>query len=290
MTRRNLVLACLAAFAAALLIWSLLMADTKTETRVPMQVKLRILEPLAEMLARNEAPQLSAQATNPELRDSDVFIPVARADAQYVDDPSALELTYDAEGCAITFPAGRQMQISFEGPVIDDAYLIYPMEVMTWDEMQEMVAQTVDLFEAAGWPVKAKPKFGPATGIRREITLEQLNKKTYGTKTVTIGTWSPCDAPYVEAYAQVRHLTSSPSGASIPPTAVTEPRDPDAPDRFVILVKFWIDNDVLSEELMQLRNARRVDQGGDVNQPVPGATWIDDPDWRPEGWQGQWIK
>lgn len=288
MTGGAMRLASLAAFLAVLSIWSLLMADTKTEKRVPMEVKLRLLESLPGMLARNDTPQLQVQAMSTETRDSGVLIPVARAGEKHANDPSALILTYDAKGCPITFPAGRQMQISFEGPVIDDAYLIYPMEVMTWDEMQRMVADTVDLFELAGWPVKKEPRFGPPTEIRREITPEELNKKSYGTKTVTIGVWSPCDAPHVEAYAEVRHLNSSPTGTSIPPKAA-ELRDPEAPDRFVMRVKFWIDNEALSKEIIALRDARRAEMGA-REQAIAAQVWLDDPDWRPEGWEGRWIE
>ena len=67
-----------------------------------------------------------------------------------------------------------------------------------------MVSHTVDLFEAAGWPVKPKPRFGPPTEIRREITVEQLNKKTYGTKIVNIGTWSPCGGEVASWHRAVR--------------------------------------------------------------------------------------
>lgn len=288
MTRRPAALAVMAACVLALLIWRLTMAETLSETRAPLQIELRLLESVARLLERNDAPGLRAHATAPETTDSGVFIPVARAGEQYGDDPSALVLTYDARGCPITFPAGRQMQISFEGPVIDEASLIYPMEVMTWDEMQNMVADTVDLFDLAGWPVKAQPRFGPPTEIRREITAEQLNRKTYGTKRVTVGVWSPCDAPHVEAYAEVRHLNSSPTSPSIPPT-VAELRDPEAPDRFVMRVKFWIDSDALSEEILALRDARRAEMGA-REAPVAAQVWLDDPDWRPDGWEGRWIE
>lgn len=288
MRRRLAVLAALAACLLALLIWRPIMAETQSETRKPLQIELQVLDSVARLLERNEAPGLRAHALSPETTDSGVFIPVARAGEKYEEDPSALVLTYGASGCPITFPAGRQMQISFEGPVIDAASLIYPMEVMTWDEMQRMVADTVDLFELADWPVKEKPRFGPPTEIRREITVEQLNKKTYGTKRVTVGVWSPCDAPHVEAYAEVRHLNSSPTSPSIPPT-VAELRDPEAPDRFVMRVNIWIDNDALSEEIMALRDARREEHGG-REEPIAAQVWLDDPDWRPEGWEGQWIE
>ena len=266
------------------------MDETSQQMRVPMRVNLQILETVASLLERNDVPSFRATAETPETGDSGRFLPVARAGDSFVDDPSQIELTYDATGCALTLPAGRQMQISFEGPVIDSGYLIYPMAPMNWNEMQVMVAQTVDLFEGAGWPVKEKPRFGPATQIRRSITEAELNKKTYATKTVTIGTWSPCDAPHIEARAEVRHLNSAPSDVSIPPTRPTGVRDPDAPDRFVMRVNFTIDQETLSTEITDLRDERRVAESGDADMPVPMARWVASPEWRPDGWAGEWIK
>jgi len=107
MTRRGGVLISIAVCAAALLIWRVFMADTTPDTRLPLHAKLRILEPLPDMLARNDAPLLSAQARDPESQDFDVMIPVARASERYTEDPSELVLTYDAPGCPLTLPAGR---------------------------------------------------------------------------------------------------------------------------------------------------------------------------------------
>ncbi len=265
------------------------MNTTRTEPRRPMDVKWRALETVVEFLARNDVPSFVESANRPDTSDSFLFIPVARADDRYTEDPSRITLTYDAAGCPITFPAGRQMQIWFEGAIIDNGYLIYPMETMTWDEMQVMVAHTVDLIEQAGWPVKPKPEFGPPTVIYRSITVEQLNRKTYGTKTVTIGHWTPCDDPRVEVYVEVRHLNSSPSGPSIPPTAAVTPRDVDAEDRFVMLVDFSITDRPLKEEIWRLRDARRLATFGNTNDRVPLARWIEDPGWRPEGWVSDLI-
>jgi hypothetical protein len=290
MTLRKLIFPVLLGLGTTLLIWSFVMNTRPIEPRKPMHVTVRAMQTVASLLAENDVPSFATEANDPETRDSFLFLPVARADDRYIDDPSQITLTYDAAGCPITFPAGRQMQISFEGPFIDNGYLIYPMETMTWDEMQVMVAQTVDLFEKAGWPVKPKPEFGPPTVIYRAITVEQLNQVTFGTKFVTIGTWTPCDDPRVEVYAEVRHLNSSPSGPSIPPTAAVTPRDVDAEDRFVMLVDFRITDTPLREELYRLRDARRMAENGNTTDPVPLARWIDDPGWRPEGWISDLIR
>jgi hypothetical protein len=289
MRPRKLTAFVLSGLGAALLIWSILMNTQPVEPRKPMHVKVRAMETVVSLLNRNDVPSFVTHANDPETRDSFLFLPVARADERYTEDPSQITLTYDAVGCPITFPAGRQMQISFEGPFIDDGYLIYPMETMTWDEMQVMVSQTVDLFEQAGWPVKPKPEFGPPTVIYRSITMEQLNEVTYGTKFVVIGHWMPCDDPRVEVYVEVRHLNSSPSGPSIPPTAAVVPRNVDAEDRFVMLVNFRITDRPLQEELYRLVDARRMAENGNTTDPVPLSRWIEDPAWRPEGWVSDLI-
>jgi hypothetical protein len=269
--------------------WNIWMNETPDAPRTPLEVKVVALETGQAFLDRNSSPYLVERVLDPEMRDSSISISVARADERYGEDPSQITFTYDAAGCPITFPAGRQQQVSFEGPFVTGAYLIYPMETMTWDEMQVMVSRTVDLFERAGWPVKPRPEFGPPTVIYREITVEQLNRVTFGTKFVTIGTWTPCDDPRIEVYAEVRHLNSSPSGPSIPPTAAVTPRDVDAEDRFVMLVDFSIVDRPLEEELYRLRDARRMAENGNTTDPVPLTRWIADPDWRPEGWVSDLI-
>lgn len=266
------------------------MDETPVTTRAPMQVGLQLMETVASLLERNNVPSFVATVNDPETSDSGRFLPVARATSDAVGDPASIALAYDAPGCPLFLPAGRQMQISFEGPVIDSAYLIYPMEPMDWDSMQLMVAQTADIFEQSGWKVKPKPRFGPPTEILRSISPEQLNKKTYGTKTVRTGVWHPCDLPYVEATAEVRHLNSAPSGVSIPPTRPTGPQDHDAPDRFVMRVSFTIDNKALSKEITALRDARREDVNGTADEPLAMIHWVETPNWRPENWEGQWIK
>jgi hypothetical protein len=287
MTRGRLILFALSCLGFAILIWSFTM---NTAPRKPLHIKVQLMETGAAFLTRNAAPDFLARATDPEKGDSSIYISVSRAAERYTEDPSEITLTYDAPGCPITFPAGRQQQVSFEGPFVVGTYLIYPMEPMTWDEMQAMVAQTVDLFEKAGWPVKPKPEFGPPTVIRRNVTVAQFNETTSGTKTVIIGTWTPCNAPNVEVYAEVRHLNSAPSGPSIPPLAATTPDDPDAPDRFVMLVDARITDAALADEIMRLRNARRMAEHGNDSDPVPLSRWTDDPSWRPENWNGVLIK
>lgn len=266
------------------------MDDTPVTTRAPLQVGLQLLEPVASLLARNNVPSFVATVDDPETGDSGRFLPVARANADAVDDPASIALAYDAPDCPLFLPAGRQMQISFEGPVIDSAYLIYPMEPMDWEDMQLMVAQTADIFEHAGWEVKAKPRFGPPTEILRSISPEKMNKKTYGTKTVRTGVWRPCNLPYVEATAEVRHLNSAPSGVSIPPTRASQPQDHDAADRFVMRVSFTIDNAALTEEIIRLRDARRFEENGTTEEALAMKHWVETPNWRPENWEGQWIK
>lgn len=266
------------------------MDDTPVTPRAPMQVGVQLLEPVASLLARNNVPSFVATVDDPETGDSGRFLPVARANADAVDDPSSITLTYAAPDCPLTLPAGRQMQISFEGPVVDSAYLIYPMEPMDWDEMQLMVAQTTDIFARAGWTVKPQPRFGPLTKILHSITSAQLNKKTYGTKTVRTGVWHPCDTPFVEAIAEVRHLNSAPSGVSIPPAGASAPQNHDAADRFVMRVSFNIDQDTLSQEIKTLRDARRFEVKGTIEVPIAMRHWVETPDWRPENWQGRWIK
>jgi len=50
-----------------------------------------------------------------------------------------------------------------------------------------------------------------------------------------------------------------------------------------------VDSEVY-KELSDLSDARRIAVNHDNDKPIPLQLWLDDPDWRPEGWQGKWIK
>ncbi|MBI0019975.1 hypothetical protein H3S90_02600 [Bartonella sp. W8097] len=50
-----------------------------------------------------------------------------------------------------------------------------------------------------------------------------------------------------------------------------------------------VDSEVY-KELSDLSDARRIAVNHDNDKPIPLQLWLDAPDWRPEGWQGKWIK
>ncbi|WP_454815492.1 hypothetical protein [Labrys neptuniae] len=44
------------------------------------------------------------------------------------------------------------------------------------------------------------------------------------------------------------------------------------------------------DEAIALRDARRLAVNGDTDKPLTFKLWVDEPDWRPKDWQGQFIK
>lgn len=44
------------------------------------------------------------------------------------------------------------------------------------------------------------------------------------------------------------------------------------------------------KELSDLRDAWRIAVNHNKDKPIPLQLWLDDPDWRPDGWKEKWIK
>ena len=204
--------------------------------------------------------------------------------------PGGIIVNYDHPDCPVTLPAGRQFMFGQTGGIIDHIGGFFPLEPLSWDDMQAEILRLIAVFDNAGW-VRSRGQHGPDIGIRTEITPEHLAVFPPNTpKWVNIGFWEQCDNSYIKVQVQVRHYNSSSPGSFIPPAPLSDPLDPFAEDQFLFLVRFRIDQySPVHNELTLLRNMRRIDVNGDPDEAIPLATWLDDPDWRPEGWQGIYV-
>ena len=290
MIRRAWLIVVIVAFAVVFaVVWRpLIMNNSEGLDRPIINVKTRIFDKTIDYLRNNSLSFNENRFRDRNTRDHLADYLVARASDHYPDDPGGIVLTYDADQCAITLPAGRQFKFGYVGPLIEDIEAIFPLEPMAWDDMQEMIQDIVGQFEDAGWtyyniysvdrPAKLRPT--PADFLRIQS----------GTKWVHIGNWVSCDTPWVQANIEVRHYNSSSAGSFMPPAALSPALPDDAPDRFLMLIWFHIADDAVTDEMRALRDARRLSVNGNVHDPVPVSIWLDDPDWRPDGWNGTYVE
>ncbi|WP_227272233.1 hypothetical protein [Roseobacter weihaiensis] len=213
----------------------------------------------------------------------------ARASDRFMEDPGGIVLEYDHLSCPITLPAGRQFKFSHVGGFIDDIEAIFPLEPMLWDEMQIELKKLIALFDNAGW-VRSAGKFTPRQPVKDTIVFEDFLLAT-GPKWTSVGFWEQCDNPAIKAGVEIRHYNSSSPGSFMPPAALSAPLDPTAEDTFLFLVAIKAEfESPVAQELNRLRDARRVEETGRPDQAIPLSIWLDDPDWRPEDWDGEFIE
>ncbi len=223
--------------------------------------------------------------------DSFVDYLTARASDRAIgEDPGGIVIHYDHPTCPVVLPAGRQFKFSHVGGYIDEIEAIFPLEPLSWDDMQIDLQALIKQLDDAGW-IRTKGYFNSKTKVPFSISFEDFLDKI-GPKWAQVGYWGQCDAPEdVKVFLEVRHFNSSASGSFMPPAALSKPLPDDAEDKFIFLMRFKAEvNSDLAAEMEQLRDARRVAHVGDPEQRIPLSVWLDDPDWRPEGWDGRFLK
>lgn len=244
-------------------------------------VSVAVLEPVAEFLSQAATAFYRDDLRGPDGRDTNALFLTDFADGQDLgpsDLGGPIVLRYDSADCGIELPAGRQFMAGLEGPVVGRTTMILPIEPMTWAETETMVKHMVRLFDNAGWQRSGRP-------VIERITQDDFTKET-GPKWTQIGKWVECNGGPAQVHVMVHHYNSMTGSSFTPPAMLSAPLPDDAPDRFLVEVNFSSIKEV-SDKLGELVMARRTSEGLDPSmQKLPASIWLDDPDWRPEGWDG----
>lgn len=189
----------------------------------------------------------------------------------------------------MTLPAGRQFSFKHIGGFVQDITAIFPLESMSWDEMQIEYKKFINLLDQAGW-VRSSGKYTPSQPVKDNIVFDDFLNKT-GPKWASVGFWEQCDNPAIKVYLEIKHYNSTTSGSFTPPAVLSKPLDPNAEDTFLFRMQFNAEYDgPVEREMVRLRDARRLDQTGRMDKEIPLSIWLDDPNWRPEDWDGEYIK
>lgn len=254
-------------------------------------VETHILDTKIGSMRRNGLADMEQRARDRNYDDNWVSYITAMASDRYRDDPGGVIIEYDHPDCPITIPAGRQVKFGHIGGFLNEIEHIFPLEPLSWDEMQVEKDRLIAMLDEAGW-VRSVHHQAPSQGIHENITPADFARFPANVpKWVDIGNWEVCDNPYIKVHVQIRHYNSSSPGSFIPPAALSKPLNPFAEDRFLFLMRFKAEQyNLVENELTLLRNMRRIEVNGDPDKAIPLSVWLDDPDWRPEGWEGEFIK
>ena len=253
---------------------SILASKMSSSSKEILSIETFVGDSLAAYRTRNslEDPDLFAR-----LEDSGSHFLVARN--EHPDDPSGLSLTYRNDTCSVVLPTGRQIAFGYDAGVITSITVTMPLEPLSWESMLEQSSDLADSFDAAGFD----------SGKRHQ----ELRPKDFldkgADKWAQVGAWTVCGQSEVKVRLTARYLDSG-SSASFSPPAVLSKGSPDTPeDRFLLQAYLSARATTFSKELWELREARRVAVHGDKNIALPLDVWLDDPSWRPEGWQGKHV-
>lgn len=251
-------------------------------------VRTHVLEAKATHLKRNDLALSEKIHRERNHHDNWMDYLIARSGDRYVDDPAGIVLVYDEIQCPVTLPPGRQFKIAHIGGLINEIEAIFPLEPLSWNEMQEEFTRLINMMASAGWKPSTS-RHRPNHPNPEQITLADFASKI-GPKWAEAGVWEQCNNRDIKAYLVIKHFNSLSPGSFMPPAALSKPLDDTAEDSFIFLLTFQAEMGTrLESELISLRDARRLHVNGDARSPIPLSVWLDDPDWRPAGWYGEFI-
>ena len=219
--------------------------------------------------------------------DSFFLVPL-EAHASNPEDPEGYALHYTDGDCKVTFPAGRMLHLGIYAGFINSVSFAMPLEPLNYTEAIALVDDIVARIDKAGFE-RLRFELPPRTGGLPE-----------GWDRFPVGDWKGCahsddyaydpnDAFAGDAYFVVNIKSyNSTLAAPVTPPMVGKPLPDDAPERYIVVVKS--SHMLLLDEAYDLMEKRRIEIHGDKNKEVPLSVWLDDPDWRPQGWQGKYIK
>lgn len=218
--------------------------------------------------------------------DDDTFLAPFQAHASRKEDPEGYELHYTDGDCNVTFPAGRMLHLGIYAGFINSVFFAMPLEPLNYTETVSLVDDIVTRMDKAGFK---RLKFTPPPrtgGLPGDL--------------FRVGYWKSCAYPEDTFYdpdsagasnayfvIEIESYNSTLAAPVIPPM-VGKVLPSDAPDRYIVTMQS--SHRVFRSESRDLMNKRRLEVNGDENKEIPLSVWLDDPNWRPQGWQGKYIK
>lgn len=196
------------------------------------------------------------------------------------EEPDGYILRYKKGDCEVSLPAGRAVAFDYQAGFFTLLSSSLPLDPLPFDEMMHLGQNIADSFDKAGWK---RVKYYP------NITQEEFGSRSLGGKFEFLGEWVPCNEAPFYVLITLKNFNSLPTAPMIPPVPGRALPD-DYPDRYIIEVSFSSKGSAILDEGVALRDARRLAVNGDKDKELTLKDWIDDPNWRPPGWQGKYIK
>lgn len=266
-------------------------AEMANQERPIVSIETHVLDTMQNYVDKYAPDSSRLKRRVSDLSDNLWYPMEARASDKYNDPYGGFIMNYRNDTCPFTLPAGRMIDTPYIGGIVSGINYTFPLETLSWDEMQQEKDLAIDILDKAGWK-RSRGYFTKNQPFKGVVTPEDFASfPPNAPKWVNVGFWEQCDNPFIKARLEVKHYNSSSPGSFVPTSPHAEPLDPLAEDRFLLRVDISIEpNSPIQKELELLRDSRREAINGDRRKEIPLSVWLDDPDWRPEGWDGRHIK
>jgi hypothetical protein len=236
----------------------------------------------SDFFARNPhidpGPNVRSEASGKYYMDWGLLAFVAHASR--TDEPDGYILRYKNGDCEVILPAGRAVSFSHHAGFFNSLTSTLPLEPLPYDKMMALAQEIAASFDKAGWK---RRKYDES------IRQETFGSRSGGSKLEILGQWVLCSDESLYVEILLKNLNSLPTAPMVP--LVPGRRLPDDfPDRYIIQVDFGSKGLDLDNEMVALRDARRIAVHGDEDKTLTLKDWLDDPNWRPPGWNGKFIK
>jgi hypothetical protein len=236
-------------------------------------VAVRLGDSLATVFRDNPLDKTPFRTSNTR----DGFMLPLEAKASDTDGLQGYELHYADGDCSIKLPPGRILHFSHYAGFVHGIFYVFPLEKLNYTEAVALVNQIVQQIDSAGFQ-RQKFQAPPGTGGLPE-----------GWDHFPVAKWRGCKLPGTQLTLDIQDIKLSPSGSAVVPWWFNPPIEKeDTLNQYVL--RLSADHFEMRRETSELRNARREALHGNRKKYVPLSVWLDDPNWRPQGWDGQYIR
>lgn len=237
---------------------------------IPIRVSLG--DPLAAVFTTNNLDD--KEYREPYMRDGSLAALEARVSDAAAPDGYALH--YVDGPCSLALPAGRILHLRHYAGFVKSIAHVFPTEALNYTEALALVDALMAMIEGVGF-------------VRRRFHEPPRDESPKDWMDFPVATWQGqgCSLSNSEIELVIVNYNKTPPAPTTPPMIGT-PIPKDAPPRY--LIRLVIDHEEILHEASDLMKARRKAIHGNGRKFVPLSVWLDSPDWRPEGWDGQYIK
>jgi len=176
----------------------------------------------------------------------------------------------------LIMPKGILVFLGYDAGYIDAINCTVPLDGVSFAEAMRICGEIAAMFEHIGFK---------ADNRNDRLTEQEFHDR--GGLRDQYGHWIHDSPLPMELVLEIKNVNRLPITSFT--TVVGKPTPPDVAPTYLIDINYFIEFEA-SRDLSVLRKARNFAINGNEQKYLPLKIWFDDPDWRPQNWQGTWLK